>query len=291
MAKEKYWCLEQSECGHIYRFVYTETELKEAMEEYCLDDKIYDNLQDKDVEDIGFPEGGSNSSATYFVECPTEEDVVAFLKSDVEVDYDDPPLIALMEGMMTIVTDMGDMGSGKYFVEKYQLDEEPRYDPRLEDSKNMINKLKELGYEDFDFENPFYGKNRDMRYSELSEIFEEYTKDIAEKTITFSKEEVDKQIEIYNTMLHEQIWDDDSPEQYDDFIVFEFNALEKLGYDFSQVAEIGYPTTYFEYLMEHKDNDTIKQILDRNIPLFERLNVDTKDYYEEKDQIEEEVER
>lgn len=290
MAKEKYWCLEQSCYGHIHRFVYTESELKETMQKYGLDKKydLNDILCDKDVQDIRFPISGSNSSATYFVECPTEKDVVAFLKSDVEVDYADPELIDLMEGMMTIETSDG---CGNYFVEKYQFDEEPRYDPRLDDSEYMINKLKELGYKDFDFENPFYGENRDMRYSELSEIFEEYTKDIAEKTITFSKEEVDKQIEIYNTILHEQIWDNDNPEQYDDFIVFEFNALEKLGYDFSQVAEIGYPTTYFEYLMEHKDNDTIKQILDKNIPLFERLNVDTKDYYEEKDQIEEEVER
>lgn len=45
-------------------------------------------------------------------------------------------------------------------------------DSRYEEAKEMIDNLKEMGYPNFDYDNPFYGDNRDMRLSELRELYE-----------------------------------------------------------------------------------------------------------------------
>ena len=37
----------------------------------------------------------------------------------------------------------------------------------------MIKDLKASGYEDFDYNNPFYGENRDMTFDELCDLYEE----------------------------------------------------------------------------------------------------------------------
>lgn len=163
---DKFWFLEQSNHGHIYRYVYTDKELKQELEKY----NLLDFLEDKQCADIGFPIGGSNSSSTYFIECKTEKEVVEWLESAVEVDYDDPMLVDLSEGIMDIELNEG---CAKYFVDKYNIDTQTRWDSRYDECNKMIQELKSLGYEYFDYDDAFYGDNSDMTYYELYTLYHE----------------------------------------------------------------------------------------------------------------------
>ena len=87
--------LEQSNHGHLYRWIFTKERLLEQGIE----------PHDEDCVDILFPIGGSNSSATYFTKLNTEEDIRNFLLPGYYTDYDDPMLIDIAEGIFTIDTD------------------------------------------------------------------------------------------------------------------------------------------------------------------------------------------
>ena len=156
----------QYHCGHEYRWIFDEREV-EAQLGYI--------PNDGDCEDILWPMGGSNSSATFFALLPDVKAAEAFLTTPDEPDLEDPELVDIGEYLATAET--GD-GSITQEVVDY-LEIPPEALVITDDSggrKTEITKrcadLKEMGFEDFDVDNPFYGENRSMRYSEFCDMYE-----------------------------------------------------------------------------------------------------------------------
>ena len=178
----KYYGVVQSHCGHEYRWIYEELAVKHAVD-------MYENIPENETLDIRWPMGGSNSSATVFYPIETDEDARSFLTAPGEgPDLEDPMLVDLAEYLVTVEADEGCTGE---FLERLGLSAEAltQYDDefgRCENSARMIAKM--ARYESFlhrlgmefedcegvDFDNPFYGDSREMRYSELCELYESF---------------------------------------------------------------------------------------------------------------------
>ena len=143
---------------------------------------VLDDLIDGDCIDCYFPIGGSNSSCTWFEKLSTDKEIKDFLlrKGDGP-DSEDPELVDIAEYYCSVdVNDSwcSDKSCTGKFVEKLGITCEDTHDNRYEEVENMLKALECIGYKDFDFKDPFYGKNRDMRYSELRDL---YQQQIAEK--------------------------------------------------------------------------------------------------------------
>jgi hypothetical protein len=108
MEREIYG-LEQSNHGHLHRWIFT----KESLLEQGIDP------YDTDCIDIGFPIGGSNSSGTYIRKLNTEEEIKDFLLEEYETEYEDPMLVDIAEGIYTI--DMDDEYHGSITTEYVKL--------------------------------------------------------------------------------------------------------------------------------------------------------------------------
>ena len=162
--------VEQAHHGHLYRWIFT----REGLEEWDVEP-----FPDE-TEDIGFPIGGSNSSATYMEKLNTEEEVKSFLLAEYETDYEDPMLVDIAEGIYTIDTDDEYYGSiTSEFVKLFDIpdDELTNENSLYAKALELIDAIREYdtdGCSGIDYENPFYGDSRDMRLSELEEILEEF---------------------------------------------------------------------------------------------------------------------
>jgi hypothetical protein len=182
MEREIYG-LEQSNHGHLHRWIFT----KESLLEQGIDP------YDTDCIDIGFPIGGSNSSGTYIRKLNTEEEIKDFLLEEYETEYEDPMLVDIAEGIYTI--DMDDEYHGSITTEYVKLfgipeEELTKENSLLKYAEELINTIKELDTDEdsgIDYENPFYGKSRGMRLSELEDIFEKLGKREMKVIVTYSK--------------------------------------------------------------------------------------------------------
>ena len=162
--------LEQSDHGHLYRWVFT----KESLLEQDIEP------HDGDCIDMLFPIGGSNSSSTYFKKLNTEEDIKRFLLAGYHTDSDDPMLIDIAEGIFTIDTDDEYYGSitSKY-VKLFEIpeDELTKENSLVAEVEELIAAIKELDKDKcsgIDYENPYYGDSGDMRLSELYDILNDF---------------------------------------------------------------------------------------------------------------------
>lgn len=165
----KYYGVTQSFHGHEYRWIYTEEVLSRDMYEGG-------QVPDQDCYDCLFPIGGSNSSATFIQFLKDDDEIKTFLTSPGEgPDLEDPMLVDIAEYLVTIDNDCGSCTD--QFMDKFHLsynelemfdDDQQRQAKVIE----MTEALKESGYQDFDYGNVFYGCNRDMRYSELCDLYE-----------------------------------------------------------------------------------------------------------------------
>ena len=156
-----YYGVEQSHCGHEYRFVFEKEEVE----------RIVDHIALGEYTDYFWPMGGSNSSATCITELNGREEIKAFLTAPNEgPDVEDPMLVDLAEYILTIDTEEG---CAQKFLDKFGLTakELEQYDSRYDECESMIAELKDLT-DEIDFENPFYGDSREMRYSELCDLYE-----------------------------------------------------------------------------------------------------------------------
>lgn len=158
--------VEQSSHGHNYRWIFDkQTLLENGIDLTGVEEGLWD--------DIGFPIGGSNSSATYIVELHSKEEAEKFLMADYYTDYDDPQLVEIAEGICTI--DSGDSSITQQFTDiSLPITKNNRY---LGQAYNMIRDLQEKNIDcGIDYNSPFYGSSKDMRLSELEDLWEEYTK-------------------------------------------------------------------------------------------------------------------
>lgn len=161
----KYYGVSQSSHGHEYRWIF------EA-------DVIHDRLgmEPEPSEDIYFPLGGSNASSTCFSPLDDEVEVIRFLLAAGECEYEDPTLVDIGEYLLTIGSDDELNDCTKYFLEKYGIFDDAIInrnddkDHHREKVLKMASELKKTGYSGFDSENPFYGMDRNMKFSELEDL-------------------------------------------------------------------------------------------------------------------------
>jgi len=107
MEKKLFYGVIQAHCGHDYLTLYTEEQIKKEFKEYNINAELPKG-EDTFCEDIYWPMGGSNSSATWICELDGEEAAKAFLTQKCwGPDYDDPPAIALAEYIWSIDTEDG----------------------------------------------------------------------------------------------------------------------------------------------------------------------------------------
>lgn len=161
--------VEQSVYGHNYRFIYTGTDLRSCINLPPL------TKNDKFYEDIGFPFGSNNCSSTRIVKLESLEEVKDFLLADYKTDYEDPRLIDIAEGICTIDANLGNLSITNKFVTLLHIpqNELTKDNALLAPAKQMIQELQnaDTDYE-IDFNNPFYGTSKDMRFSDLTALYE-----------------------------------------------------------------------------------------------------------------------
>ncbi len=176
LLPEKIVGVAQAHCGHFYKWLFTKNAIADQFDENDIELEIEDGL----VEDILWPMGGSNSSATSFTLFESDEDVKKYLTTPELIDYEDPMLIDIGEYMCDPGVSGYDGDITFPYMEKLGLS----YDDCCfrEDCDRyytlvgiMALALENCSCMDFDFLNPFYGQNRDMRYSELCELYEQKT--------------------------------------------------------------------------------------------------------------------
>lgn len=171
----KFYFVSQSNHGHEDRWIFKADEFRKALDE---DGLAHIDLETDSGSDIGFPIGGSNSSATWWEPVETEEEAIAYLKSPASgPDLEDPELVDIAEYLCTVNAYDVDSYTDE-LLEKFGLNANDltQYDDEYHSYSNvekMVAGLKAAGYEDFDYEDPFYGENRDMRYNDLVELYNE----------------------------------------------------------------------------------------------------------------------
>lgn len=166
------YAVTQMNHGAEHRWIFSEEDLVREVSKYSYDDGPIPN-----EDEINFwPIGGSNCGPSHICKLDSEEEIYEFLTSPGSgPDSDDPELVDLAE--YYYAADIYDQwywySSTGYFVEQFGLTQEQTegHDDCLDIAKQMIAALKEAGYEDFDYRNPFYGDNSSMRYSELSKLY------------------------------------------------------------------------------------------------------------------------
>ena len=169
-----YFGVSQMNHGHEYRWIYDgETLVKE------LDLLSEDEILEQSDSVLYFPIGGSNCSATWIEELDTDEKARSFLVSSGDgPDSADPMLVDIAEYLLTISVEDG--SCTQKFLDKFGLEAYTACDDgygTMEKSKKMIEALKEAGYEEFDYDDPFYGENRDMTFRELCDLYKKVTEE------------------------------------------------------------------------------------------------------------------
>lgn len=169
--------LQQSRHGHAYRFIYDGETLRQF-------DIALPAIGDDYSEDIGFPINSRNfGGPTHITKLESLDEVKDFLFADYETDYEDPRLIDIAEGACTIVTDnfISDLLVKQLpHIPKNELTKDNAFEltkdnALLAPAKQMIQELQnaDTDYE-IDFNNPFYGTSKDMRFSDLTALYEAY---------------------------------------------------------------------------------------------------------------------
>lgn len=189
---EKYYGVSQSFHGHEYRWIFTKEEIISQIGE-----DVWNNItQGEDyyglpkespyLEDVGFPVGGSNSSATLIETLSNDDEVKEFLTRPADgPDVDDPMLVDIAEYLMTVDVDCA--SCTQEFLDKFgfTMKELEQLDDRFHhgsESERMIAELLSSGNEYdgiIDRDSPFYGFSSDMRFSELCEIYEKFLQEKA----------------------------------------------------------------------------------------------------------------
>lgn len=179
----RYYGVEQSCHGHVYRWIFDEETVSREMfgggnvpSDICLD--------------TCWPIGGSNSSSTWVMLLDGENEIAGFLSGTPGCEHEDPALCDIAEFYKTVDCDRGSCTA--YWLQKLGLTEEEceteddseghrkkaeKMIDALKTFESSVNHLRYPKYDDLyflDYRNPFYGLSRDMRFSELEELYKRY---------------------------------------------------------------------------------------------------------------------
>lgn len=169
-----YYGVSQSCHGHEYRWIFDEQTLINNGVDFS-------TFEDGEYVDILYPIGGSNSSATCFQKLADDEEIESFLKGEADgPDVSDPMLVDIAEYLLTVDTDYD--SCTQEFLDKFNLKKEDlsQYDDyyhHRSESERMIAEIatdKDLIDNEIDFDDPFYGRSREMRYSELCDLYDQF---------------------------------------------------------------------------------------------------------------------
>ena len=146
----------QSNHGHEYRWLFTGDAIYELTGEYPEDDECIDF----------FPMSGSNVSAGWVQELTSDDQIIHFLKDCGEY-------------AVTINDDDVTWGSvTRKYLDMYGLSAEEL--EQTDDAYGSVatveaiaNYFKQIGFDEFDYDDPFYGNDSDMRISELIDLYNE----------------------------------------------------------------------------------------------------------------------
>lgn len=235
----RYFGVSQMCHGHEYRWIFDgETLVKELK----LNNE--DEIEDCDGNELLFPIGGSNSSCTWISELKTDKETKGFIISEGDgPDSDDPILVDIAEYLLTISTDDG--SCTQMFLDKFELEARTDWDYNAgtkDKVRQLIEGLKEAGYEDFDYENPFYGDNCDMRLSELEEIYDEVTHKYSDDIFIPIPEK--------KRLIEEKIGTGILDGVDDDCYRFIFKAMFEYGFSFNDADKWAWLNTLFGYEIE-----------------------------------------
>lgn len=164
----KYYGVEQFHYGGEYRWIYDEETL--AKEAYI------GPVPDEGEHDF-FPIEGSNASSSKIKRLNSDEEIKAFLTAPaLGPDNDDPTLGDIGDYFLSVQNDRGSCTDK--FVKKFNLTYEELHqlddiDKHFTNAEKMFKFLKKINYPGFDNDDPFPGKNYNMRYSELCDIYEQ----------------------------------------------------------------------------------------------------------------------
>ncbi len=150
-------------------------EHKWIFDERTIIDSLGQNFDDFYI-DCPWPTGGSSSSATRICKMNSDEEICNFLTAPGEgPGLEDPMLVDLAEYYCSVdVADTWcqDKSCTGEFVQKFGLVCEDTHDERYDEAKKMIQSLQKSGYTNFDYDDPFYGNDSEMGYSELCDLYE-----------------------------------------------------------------------------------------------------------------------
>ena len=165
----KLFGVSQTDYGAEHLWIFTEEQLVEQTGEPVEDGYEYDY----------FPIGGSNCSVATVVELKSDQDIINFLTAPYGTDSADPALVDIAEYYLTIEDDDEYWGcvTGKYLkklgLNKSELESNESVDRDYEIIEKIAEYFESIDYEDFDYDDPFYGDNSDMTVSELIELYHE----------------------------------------------------------------------------------------------------------------------
>ena len=171
-----YYAVTQMNHGAEHKWIFDEETIAREVEQYFNSDEPIPN-----EDEVPFwPISGSDSGYAHIVKMNSDEEIREFLTAPGDgPDLDDPTLVSLAEYYCEADQDDNwcqtqshtDWFMKQFGLERSQVSSD---DTRYDEAKRMIAALQEAGYRDFDFEDPFYGENRDMRYSDLCALHEMY---------------------------------------------------------------------------------------------------------------------
>ena len=166
--------------GADHRWIFSEEELARDIDKYFYDDDAIPNCDEIEC----WPIGGSNCGPGIIQRLYTDDEIRDFLtEPGLGADSEDPELVDLAEYYCE--ADYYDQwyyrSSTKSEMERLGISfaNTQSHDSRYDEAEQMIRELQESGYAEFDYSNPFYGENRDMRFSELCDLHEKIVKEVA----------------------------------------------------------------------------------------------------------------
>lgn len=161
----------QTHYGQEFRWLFSEEEILRQMNRHgrqlTLEDETWVSC---------WPIGGSNSSDAVITRLDSDEEIKNFLTERADNELDDPTLFGIAEFYVAVHVEDGSCTQDyldKFGLTLKDLEQTDDMFDRRKNSEKMISDLKACGYEDFDYERPFYGYNRCMRYSELCSLWEQ----------------------------------------------------------------------------------------------------------------------
>lgn len=175
--------VEQSKYGHCCQWIFDENTVSKEM---------YDGgeVVDGDCMDVSWPLTGSNACSTSIVKLDSPKEIEDFLLGTSMCEYEDPSLCDIAEYYKTVEIDHD--SSTKFWLNRLnitqkmceQCDDSEEHFSRAKSMIDALETLKDSVFKDndskwddlykIDYDDPWYGQSRDVKFSELQDLHQKY---------------------------------------------------------------------------------------------------------------------